>query len=31
MAVSGLISLACFFIGGIAMAKIIYAGGQRDE
>jgi len=29
MAVSGFISLACFFVGGIIMAKIIYPG--RDK
>lgn len=29
LAVSGYISLACFFIGGIIMARLVYAGGDR--
>lgn len=29
LAVSGYISLACFFIGGIIMARLLYAGGDR--
>lgn len=29
LAVSGYISLACFFAGGILMARLLYAGGDR--
>jgi uncharacterized membrane protein YedE/YeeE len=29
MALSGYLSLACFFIGGIIMARLLYAGGAR--
>jgi uncharacterized membrane protein YedE/YeeE len=29
LAVSGLIALVCFFIGGMVMARILYGGGER--
>ena len=29
LAVSGLIAIICFFIGGIIMARIVYSGGKK--
>jgi len=29
LAVSGFIALACFFLGGLLIARILYGGGQR--
>jgi len=29
LAVSGFIALACFFLGGLLIARILYGGGER--